>query len=134
VRHRNTYLFSGVLVCDTCNGPMTIIGGSSARYYACATNRTKGTCEQALVDAIPRMFAQLALIGFTWRRSALKEPVARGRILDAIRERQSRSRASGGTSRPARELTCAHSFLRRGVRRTVSSCQMNPPRTNVSFV
>jgi site-specific DNA recombinase len=66
MRHRNTYLFSGILICDACSGPMTIVGGSSCRYYACATNRTKGTCEN---------------------RRAIKEPIARTRILDAIRER-----------------------------------------------
>jgi hypothetical protein len=45
---------------------MTIMGGSSCRYYACATNRRKGTCTN---------------------RRAIKEPIARTRILDAIRER-----------------------------------------------
>lgn len=66
VRHRNTYLFSGVLICDQCKGPMTIMGGSSCRYYSCATNRTKGTCTN---------------------KRAIKEPIARERILGAIRER-----------------------------------------------
>src|SRR3569623_2025454 len=66
VRNRTSYLFSGVLVCDACGGPMTIIGGSSCRYYACATNRTKGTCENKV---------------------AIKEPNARARILEAIQER-----------------------------------------------
>ena len=66
VRHRNTYLLSGVLICDACKGPMTIIGGSTCRYYACATNRTKGTCDY---------------------RHSIKEPIARERILDAVRER-----------------------------------------------
>ncbi|MEO7735057.1 MAG: recombinase family protein, partial [Kofleriaceae bacterium] len=65
-RHRTHYLFSGILTCGECEGPMTIMGGSSCRYYACATNRTKGTCTN---------------------RRAIKEPVARTRILDAIRER-----------------------------------------------
>jgi hypothetical protein len=27
-RHRTRYLFSGVLVCGECDGPMTIAGGS----------------------------------------------------------------------------------------------------------
>jgi site-specific DNA recombinase len=65
-RHRTSYLFSGILVCGACDGPMTISGGSSCRYYSCATNRTKGTCSN---------------------RRAIKEPIARTRILDAIRER-----------------------------------------------
>ena len=65
-RHRTHYLFSGILTCGECDGPMTIMGGSSCRYYACATNRTKGTCTN---------------------RRAIKEPIARTRILDAIRER-----------------------------------------------
>lgn len=65
-RHRTHYLFSGVLVCDECDGPMTISGGSSCRYYQCATNRTKGTCSN---------------------RRSIKEPIARTRILDAIRDR-----------------------------------------------
>ena len=42
VRSRTTYLFSGVLVCDACGGPMTIIGGSVVPLDACATNRPKG--------------------------------------------------------------------------------------------
>jgi site-specific DNA recombinase len=65
-RHRTNYLFSGILVCGECDGPMTISGGSSCRYYTCATNRTKGTCSNS---------------------RAIKEPIARTRILDAIRER-----------------------------------------------
>ena len=65
-RHRTHYLFSGILTCGECDGPMTIMGGSSCRYYACATSRTKGTCTN---------------------RRAIKEPIARTRILDAIRER-----------------------------------------------
>jgi site-specific DNA recombinase len=66
MRQRTNYLFSGILICDECGGPMTIIGGSSLRYYACSTSRTKGTCAN---------------------RRTIKEPIARTRILDAIRER-----------------------------------------------
>lgn len=68
IRHRTHYLLSGVLTCGECEGPMTIMGGSSCRYYACATRRTKGTCTN---------------------RTALKEPLVRARILEAIRSRLS---------------------------------------------
>jgi hypothetical protein len=37
---------------------MTIVGGSSSRYYACSTNRMKGTCDN---------------------KAAIKEPIARVR-------------------------------------------------------
>lgn len=66
LRHRSNYLLSGILLCDACGGPMTIYGGTSCRYYRCATNRTKGTCANA---------------------RSIKEPLARTRILDAIRDR-----------------------------------------------
>ncbi len=66
VRRKTPYLLSGLLVCDACSSPMSISAGSSAAYYRCQTNRTKGTCES---------------------RISVREEVVRKRILDAIRER-----------------------------------------------
>ncbi|MDQ3369547.1 MAG: recombinase family protein [Myxococcota bacterium] len=48
VRCRSTFLLSGLLVCGRCGSPMSISAGSSAAYYRCQTNRTKGTCDNAL--------------------------------------------------------------------------------------
>ena len=47
LRARSNYVLSGLLMCKECGGPMTIIGGSSATYYHCATHRTKGQCKNA---------------------------------------------------------------------------------------
>src|SRR5262249_39848590 len=65
-RIRTNYLFSGVLVCETCKRPLTIVGGSHSRYYRCTTSRSSSKCENA---------------------RHIKEGVARTRILDAIRHR-----------------------------------------------
>ncbi len=62
---KSSYLLSGILVCDVCGGPMTIHGGTSARYYRCSANRTKGTCENAL---------------------SVREEVIRTEILDVLRQ------------------------------------------------
>jgi DNA invertase Pin-like site-specific DNA recombinase len=45
VRRRTDYLMSGLLFCARCGGPMSISAGSSAAYYRCQTNRTKGVCD-----------------------------------------------------------------------------------------
>ena len=45
---RSSYLLSSLLHCGVCNGPMTIVGGSSAAYFRCAVQRTKGTCKNKL--------------------------------------------------------------------------------------
>jgi site-specific DNA recombinase len=65
-RMRTNYLFSGVLVCETCERPLTIVGGSSSRYYRCTTSRSDTKCANA---------------------RHIKEGVARTRILDAIHAR-----------------------------------------------
>ena len=64
LRARSNYVLSGLLMCKACGGPMTIIGGSSATYYHCATHRTKGQCANA---------------------RSIRENVIRTRVLDAIK-------------------------------------------------
>lgn len=41
---RTRYPLSGILFCGTCQGPMSIIGGSSARYYRCTDSHKRKTC------------------------------------------------------------------------------------------
>jgi site-specific DNA recombinase len=41
---RAPYLFSGILACSICGGPMTMEGGTSARYYRCQTYKKKRLC------------------------------------------------------------------------------------------
>jgi len=48
VRCRGNYVLSGLLVCDLCGTPLTIYGGTTARYYKCGTNRAKGTCPNTM--------------------------------------------------------------------------------------
>lgn len=64
-RTRTAYLFSSLLVCGQCGAPMTISSGTSAAYYRCQTNRTKGTCRN---------------------RVSVREDVARTCILGGIKE------------------------------------------------
>jgi site-specific DNA recombinase len=45
---RAPYLLSGILVCAACGAPMSMNGGSHARYYRCQTNKTKGTCSNGM--------------------------------------------------------------------------------------
>ena len=63
---RTNYLFSGLLVCDCCKRPLTIVGGSHSRYYRCTTSRSDKKCENA---------------------RHIKEGQVRTRILDAIKQR-----------------------------------------------
>lgn len=44
---RNSYLLSGVLVCDECGFPLTMYGGRQ-RFYRCSTHHTKGLCKSDL--------------------------------------------------------------------------------------
>ena len=39
----HTTALLSVLVCAACGAPMSMHGGTSARYYRCQTNKTKGT-------------------------------------------------------------------------------------------
>lgn len=41
---RTRYPLSGILFCGACQGPMSIIGGSSARYYRCTDSHKRKTC------------------------------------------------------------------------------------------
>ena len=63
---RSSYLLSGLLVCDACSAPMSIHAGTSAAYYRCSANRTKGTCNSSV---------------------SVKEEVVRREVLGAIRQR-----------------------------------------------
>ena len=63
---RTTYPLSGVLYCGACGGPMIISGGSSRRYYNCGDARKRGICQNKLT---------------------LREDVAKGGVLSALRER-----------------------------------------------
>ncbi|HMJ56988.1 MAG TPA: recombinase zinc beta ribbon domain-containing protein, partial [Polyangiaceae bacterium] len=65
---QNNYILSGLLYCGACQAPMTIHAGTSARYYRCSDQKKRGTCANRL---------------------ALREDVARRRILGAVRERYS---------------------------------------------
>ncbi|MEM9491304.1 MAG: recombinase family protein, partial [Myxococcota bacterium] len=62
---RSPYLLSGVLRCGQCGAVMTIVGGSSASYYRCSGQRTKGICTNKL---------------------SVREEVARAGILRRLRE------------------------------------------------
>jgi site-specific DNA recombinase len=64
--NKSNYLLSGILVCGVCGAPMTIHGGAEIKYYRCADNRTKGTCDNG---------------------RSIREDVIRSRILQGIRER-----------------------------------------------
>ena len=48
LRCRSNFLLSGLLVCARCGSPMSINAGSSAVYYRCQKNKTKGTCNNSL--------------------------------------------------------------------------------------
>ncbi len=48
MRRPCNFLLSGLLVCARCGSPMSICAGSSAAYYRCQTNKTKGTCDNSL--------------------------------------------------------------------------------------
>ena len=81
---RSSYLLSGLLVCDECGAPMSILAGSSATYYRCSTNRTKGTCTNNV---------------------SLRENVLRHGVLRSLRERlQSKDGIAYVRKRIAEEL------------------------------
>jgi site-specific DNA recombinase len=63
---RTSYPLSGVLYCGVCEAPMIISGGSSRRYYNCGDAKKRGTCKNKL---------------------ALREDIAKDRILGALRDR-----------------------------------------------
>jgi len=63
---QNNYVLSGLLKCGRCGAPMTIHAGTSARYYRCSDAKKRGTCSNRL---------------------ALREDVAKRRLLDALGER-----------------------------------------------
>jgi Recombinase zinc beta ribbon domain len=65
-RTTTSYLLTGILVCARCGSPMTIMAGTSASYYRCSLNRTKGMCDHA---------------------TSFREDVARAEILGSLRER-----------------------------------------------
>lgn len=60
------YLLTGILVCARCGSPMTIMAGTSASYYRCSLNRTKGMCDH---------------------KTSFREDIARPEILRSLRER-----------------------------------------------
>lgn len=47
-RTRESYLLSGIAHCGTCGAPMTIAGGSSARYYRCSQQSKRRSCSNRL--------------------------------------------------------------------------------------
>jgi DNA invertase Pin-like site-specific DNA recombinase len=59
-------VLSGLLFCGVCGARMVLSGGSSARYFKCTDHSKRGTCANKL---------------------ALREEVARARIVEALRER-----------------------------------------------
>lgn len=63
---RTQYLFSGLLYCNACGGPMVIAGGSACMYYRCSTALKRKTCSNTL---------------------SVKEPVVRESILEELRHR-----------------------------------------------
>lgn len=47
-RGKTVYLLSGLLFCSDCGSVMTLGGGTkTAKYYRCAANRSKGTCDNS---------------------------------------------------------------------------------------
>lgn len=48
MRRPCNFLLSGLIVCARCGSPMSISAGSSAAYYRCQTNKTKGTCDNSV--------------------------------------------------------------------------------------
>jgi site-specific DNA recombinase len=65
---RQSYLLSGILVCEDCGFPLSVYGGRS-RFYRCSTAHTKGLCENNL---------------------KVREDVLRATILDGLREQLQR--------------------------------------------
>lgn len=66
VRTTSGYLLTGILTCARCGSPMTIMAGTSAAYYRCSLNRTKGMCDHA---------------------TSFREDMVRAEILGALRDR-----------------------------------------------
>lgn len=66
VCRRSQYVLSGILVCDACGSPMSVMAGTSMAYYRCQRNRTKGLCAHA---------------------TSVREDVAKREIFAAIRDR-----------------------------------------------
>ena len=62
---RAPYLLSGILACSLCGAPMSMEGGTSARYYRCQTYKTKRLCSND---------------------RSVREDVTRTKILAAIRD------------------------------------------------
>jgi hypothetical protein len=62
---RAPYLLSGILACSVCGAPMTMEGGTSARYYRCQTYKKKRLCSND---------------------RSVREDLARTKILTAIRD------------------------------------------------
>lgn len=61
LRNRSNFLLSGLLVCARCGSPMSIAAGSSAAYYRCQTNKTKGTCNNSV--SVREDLARLKILG-----------------------------------------------------------------------
>lgn len=112
LRRPNNYLLSGLIACARCGAPMSLSAGSSAAYYRCQVNRTKGESVCSNRVSIREDVARLQILGgiqnfmlgqqgIAQLRVRLTEELAnyRERIESEISTPGSRSRRSGRSSR-----------------------------------
>lgn len=105
---RSAYLLSGLLVCDECNAPMSILAGSSATYYRCSTNRRKGTCKNDVSLRAGKL--RPGILGALRARLRSKDGIAhvRQRIAEELRDYSRTMDAEIKTHRERIERTEAH--------------------------
>lgn len=112
---KTSYPLSGILYCGGCSGPMSIIGGSSARYYRCIDSHKRKTCpicqplrEDQITEAV------LSLV-----RTQLSDPVAHAYLAEMLRRRASAQRRD--RSEEAKPLKAALAQVTRKVDNLVAS-------------
>ena len=59
-RHYPTHLFSGAMICDSCEGSITQVSGKNGGYYGCL-RASKGACKSKLL--VPRKRVEKRIIG-----------------------------------------------------------------------
>lgn len=101
------YLLSGVLRCDACNGPLTVIkakrGNQSIKVYACARRRDRGgtVCS----SKVRREVSAVEELALNWvRENVLTEEYVTEVIAEARRRIEARSLTRAGETEPLERL------------------------------
>ena len=75
-RARPRYLLSGILLCDSCGGNLTIIGGGTAQRYVCSLNHSGGDAACSNRLGVPRLVAEELILQSVEERFVSDEAIA----------------------------------------------------------